>query len=238
MSKASEDRLRRLRQAAQLLHRPSGKRDPADVVQHLVGLQAQVPDAAALGLRARTRGLTSAAVDRARFKDRSIVWTWAMRGTLHIVAAEDLRWLHPLTVEASIPRSHRRLVQEGVPASKHEAAVSEIRRILKRSAPLTRPQLAERLRRKRIRTEGQAIAHLVWLAAAKGVCCYGPEIDEEPAFVLLDEWVGARRPLDRDAALAELAVRYLRSHGPATVADLAGWSGIKASDANHAWQAI
>ncbi|MGH2663587.1 MAG: winged helix DNA-binding domain-containing protein [Actinomycetota bacterium] len=116
--------------------------------------------------------------------------------------------------------------------------MAEIRRILKRDAPLTRPQLAERLRRKGIRTDGQAIAHLVWLAAAEGVCCYGPEIDGEPAFVLLDEWVGARRPLDRDAALAELAVRYLRSHGPATVADLAGWSGIKASDANHAWQAI
>ncbi|MGH2663588.1 MAG: DNA glycosylase AlkZ-like family protein [Actinomycetota bacterium] len=103
MPKGSDDRLRRLRQAAQLLHRPSGKRDPADVVRHLVSVQTQIPDAAALGLRARTRGLTAAAVDRARFEDRSIVWTWAMRRTLHFVAAEDLRWLHPLVVEASDP---------------------------------------------------------------------------------------------------------------------------------------
>jgi hypothetical protein len=208
------------------------------VVRHLVGVQAQVPDAAALGLRARTRGLTAAAVDRARFEDRSIVWTWAMRGTLHFVGAEDLQWLHPLIVEAQVPRSHRRLVQEGVPASKHEAAIEEIRRILKRSAPLTRRELAARLRHKRIRMEGQAIAHLVWLAAAEGVCCYGLEVDGEPAFVLLEDWVGPQRALDRDAALSELAVRYLRSHGPATVADLAAWSGIKAADAKRAWHAI
>ena len=238
MSKASDDRLRRLRQAAQLLHRPRGKNDPVDVVRHLVGMQAQVPSSTALGIRARTKGLVIGDVDRARFEERSIVWTWAMRGTLHFVAAEDLGWLHPLVVESSIPRAHRRLVQEGVSASKHEDAVAEIRRILRRSAPMTRPQLAERLERKGIRTKGQAIAHLVWLAAAEGVCCYGPEVNGEPAFVLMDGWVGPRKPVDRDTALKELAVRYLRSHGPATVADLVAWSGIKVDDAKRAWAAI
>ena len=238
MSKASDARLRRLRQAAQLLHRPRGKNDPVDVVRHLVGMQAQVPSSTALGIRARTKGLVKADVDRARFEDRSIVWTWAMRGTLHFVVAEDLPWLHPLVVESSIPNAHRRLVQEGVPAGKHEEAVKEIRRILKRSAPLTRPQLAERLRRKEFRTAGQAIAHLVWLAAAEGVCCYGPELDGEPAFVLMDEWVGPRKPVDREAALKELALRYMRSHGPATVEDLVAWSGIKMGDARRAWAAI
>lgn len=166
------------------------------------------------------------------------MWTWTMRGTLHFVAAEDLAWLHPLTVESSVTRAHRRLVQEGVPASKHEEAVKEIRRILKRSAPLTRPQLAERLRSKGFRTEGQAIAHVVWLAAAEGVCCYGPEVDGEAAFVPLDDWIGPRKLVGRDAALKELAIRYLRSHGPATVTDLGAWSGIKVGDAKRAWAAL
>src|SRR5207253_4388703 len=65
----------------------------AGLVRALCGVQAQDPTAAALAVRARTLGLRAAEIERARAGERSIVRTWVMRGTLHLVAAEDVRWL-------------------------------------------------------------------------------------------------------------------------------------------------
>src|SRR5207247_632445 len=73
---------------------------------------------------------------------------------------------------------------------------------------------------------GQAAAHLVAFAALRGLVCRGPDrAGDEPTYVLLDDWVGAQPRREPDAALAELAHRYVAGHGPATVADLAAWSG-------------
>ncbi len=233
----SDDRVRRMRTSAQLLDRPA-RRSVVEVVKHLTGVQAQVLSAAGLALRARTTALTPKRVDRARRRDRSIVLTWAMRGTLHLIAAEDYAWLVPLTTEPSLANAHRRLTQEGVLAAQAARAMPLISRMLGREGPLTRVEIAERLRRKGIPVAGQAIAHLVWLAAAQGAICYGPDRDRERCFVLVEDWVRNSKPREREAALAELAVRYLRSHGPAGPADLASWSGIRAGDANRAWKSI
>jgi len=211
----------------------------ADLVSHLAGVQAQVLPAASLALRARSAGLTAAAVDRARTRDRSIVLCWAMRGTLHLLAAEDHAWLVPLVIERRIANAHRRLRQEGVRGSKPAKGVRSIERTLAREGPLLRWEIAERLRRQGIRTEGQAIAHLVWLAAAEGVICYGPDRDGERCFVLVRDWL--ERPVtkvDPDGAVNELAVRYLHAHAPAEPADLAAWSGIAQADARRAWRGL
>jgi hypothetical protein len=110
--------------------------------------------------------------------------------------------------------------------------------MLEREGPLIRSEIAERLRRQGIRTEGQAIAHLVWLAAAQGVICYGPDRDGELCLVLVRDWLGDQKPMERESGLAELAVRYLTAHAPATPADMAFWSGLRLTDAKHAWTAI
>ena len=233
----SDDRVRRLRTAAQLLHRPK-RRSVVEVVRHLTGVQAQVLSAAALALRARTQGLKAKSVDRARLRERSIVLTWAMRGTLHLIAADDYSWLVALTTEPSLANAHRRLKQEGMPDGQIAEALPLISQMLGREGPLTRTEIADRLQRKGIRTAGQAIAHLVWLAAAKGTICYGPDRDGEKCFVLVEDWLRKSKMRDREAALAELAVRYLKAHGPASPADLAFWSGIRIGDAKKAWQSI
>src|SRR5207244_11621557 len=228
------DQGRRRRVAAQLLHRPR-RRSAVDVVRHLAGVQAQVRSAAGLALRARTEGLTAERVNRARVRDRSILLTWAMRGTLHLIAAEDHGWLVPLVIEPRVANARRRVKQEGVPGDQAVRAVRLIERMLQRDGPLTRAEIAERLRRHRIRTEGQAIAHLVWLAAAEGVMCYGPDRGSTRCFVLVRDWAGQDRtePMEPAAALAELAVRYLRAHGPAEPADLASGSGVRLGDARR-----
>ena len=87
--------LRARRAAAQLLHRPPGA-DPAAVAGALLAVQAQDLRAARLALRARAASLTAADVDRA-LEERTIVVTWLMRGTLHLVRAEDEGWLRMLT---------------------------------------------------------------------------------------------------------------------------------------------
>jgi hypothetical protein len=238
-STLTDEQMRRARIAAQLLHRP-GRRTVVDLVSHLTGVQAQVLPAASLALRARRSGLTAAAVDRARTRDRSIVLCWAMRGTLHLLAAEDHAWLVPLVIERRIANAHRRLRQEGVTGSQPEKAVRSIERMLGRGGPLLRWEIAERLRSQGIRTEGQAIAHLVWLAAAEGTICYGPDRGGERCFVLVRDWLGrpVTKKVDREAVLEELAVRYLRAHAPAEPADLATWSGIAPGEARRAWSGI
>jgi len=229
----SDDAVRRLRTAAQLLDRPA-RRSVLELVKHLAGVQAQVLSAAGLALRARSQGLTAERIDRARLRDRSILLTWAMRGTLHLIAAEDYAWVVTLTTEPRVSNAYRRLKQEGVTASMAARALPAISHMLGREGPLTRAEIAERLERKGIRTAGQAIAHLVWLAAAEGVICFGPE----ERFVLVADWLPKSKPRQHDEALAELAVRYLRSHGPATPADLVYWSGLRAGDASRAWKSI
>ena len=201
-------------------------------------MQAQVLSAAGLALRARTEGLTAGQVDRARLHDNSIVLTWAMRGTLHLVAAEDYGWLQPLVIEPRVANAHRRLKEEGVPPDQPAKAVRLIAGMLEREGPLTRAEIAERLHRHGIRTEGQAIAHLVWLAAAQGVICYGPDRDGRQCFVLVRGWIGEPKSMEREKALAELAVRYLTAHAPGLPSDLAFWSGIRLAHANWAWRAI
>lgn len=231
------DEVRRRRTASQHLHRPR-RLETADLVRHLVGVQAQVLAGAGLALRARSDGLTADLVDRARQHDRSIVQTWAMRGTLHLIAAEDYGWLVPLVVEPRLANAFRRLREEGVPAGQPERAVRLIGQMVGREGPLTRQEIAERLSRQGIHTEGQAIAHLVWLAAVRGVVCHGPDRGREPEFVLVRDWLGEPQTREREAALGHLAVRYLTCHGPAEPADLAFWSGIPLRDANRAWRAV
>lgn len=229
--------LRRMRLRAQLLHRPSG-RTPVDVVHHLVGLQAQAPLAAELGIRARSRRTTLDDVNRALVEDRSVVRTWAMRGTIHLVATEDLGWLVSLTVEPSIPHAHLRLGQEGVTAATALRALGLMEDMLAAEGPLTRPEIAERLRRRRVPTGGQAMWHLTWLAASRGTICFGPPRSGRPTFVLVRDWIGRPRRLDHDGALTELAARYLAAHGPSLPEDLAAWSGLRAAEVRRAWALV
>src|SRR4030088_329537 len=154
----SDQRLRRSRVPAQNLQE-AGRLSAVDLVRHLAGVQAQVLSAAGRALRARARDLDANQVGLARLSDRSIVLTWAMRGTLHLIAAEDFAWLVPLTTEPPIANAHRRLKQEGGPAAQVAKALPLISQVLKREGPLTRAEIDERLRSKGIRTEGQAIAH-------------------------------------------------------------------------------
>jgi hypothetical protein len=202
-----------------------------EVARRLLAIQAQDPRGARLTVRARSAGLSAADVDAA-LERRSLVVTWLNRGTLHLVRAEDYWWLHPLTTPQLQTGNARRLAQEGVPPQDAERAVAAVRAALAAEGPLTRARLRERVAAAGVRTEGQALVHVLLLASIRGLVVRGPVVGKEQAFVLARDWLGAPPPaVGREAALGELARRYLAGHAPAADHDLARWAGIGLRDA-------
>lgn len=211
----------------------------AGVTGRLLAVQAQDPLGARLAIRARSRGLAAADVDQALTQDRSHVVSWLCRGTLHLVAAEDYWWLHPLTTPQLRTGTARRLAQEGVPPGDAERGVAVIEASLAADGPLTRAQLGSRIARAGVRTQGQALVHLLAQATLRGLIVRGPVRADGQSFVLVRDWLGPPPPaLDRDVALGMLARRYLTGHGPASAADLAKWAGVTLGDARRGLTAI
>jgi len=209
------------------------------VVERLLAVQAQDPRGMVLAVRARSRGLTAAAVHAELTERRSLVVTWLNRGTLHLVRREDLPWLHALTAPRMRTNVARRLGQEGVPPQDAERGVDAVVRALAAEGPLRRAELRERVRAAGVRTEGQALIQVLALASLRGLILRGPVVGAEQAFVLVRDWLGGPlKPVDRDAALAELARRYLAGHGPATDRDLARWAGLPLRDARAGLTAV
>ena len=213
-------------------------RDPVAVTERLLAVQGQDPVGLRLAVRARSRGLAAADVDRALTEDRSLVIGWLNRGTLHLVRTEDYAWLHALTTPQLATGSARRLGQEGVSPAQAERGVRAIVRALDREGPLTRARLAERIAAADVPTQGQALVHVLALASVRGLTVRGPMQGREQAFVLTQAWLGAQPAVDRDRALAELARRFLVGHGPADDRDLAKWAGVPLRDARAGLRAI
>ena len=212
--------------------------DPVAVVERLLAVQGQDGRGLRLAIRARSAGLTSADVDQALSEDRSLLITWLNRGTLHLVCRDDYAWLHALTAPRLFAGNARRLTQEGVSPSLAERGVAVIERCLGEDGPLTRAQLGERIASAGVPTKGQALVHVLMLAGLRGLTVRGPVIGDEHAYVLVRDWLGESRPIDRDRSLAALARRYLAGHGPAGERDLAKWAGLPLRDARRALIAI
>ena len=199
----------------------------------MVGLQGQDLRANRLGVRVRTDGLTAADVDDA-VRKRLVVRTWAMRGTLHMIAAEDFWWINRLLGPYFAARGEPRRRQLGLGERTLERAAARLEDVLRE--PLTRREVVARLD---LDLTGQAPAHLLAWAANVGLVCRGPETaDDEPTYVLARDWLEERPPIQKEAALANLAERYLAGYGPATAEDLAAWSGLPVTQARAGLAAI
>jgi hypothetical protein len=211
---------------------------PVGVAERLLAIQAQDPRGARLAIRARTAGTAAADVDHALTEERSLVIDWLNRGTLHLVRREDHGWMHALIAPRLFTGNARRLQQEGVPPAAAERAVAAVEHALVSEGPLTRLQLRERVAAAGVRTEGQALVHILLLACLRGIAVRGPMIGRQHAYALVRDWLGPPDPPDRDRALAELARRYLAGHGPADDRDLARWAGLPLRDARAGLKSI
>ncbi|MGH2992884.1 MAG: winged helix DNA-binding domain-containing protein [Solirubrobacterales bacterium] len=229
-----------MRAAAQLLNRPGALRDPAEVVRRTAGIQAQDANAARLGIRARSARTTASDVERARAEERSIVRVWAMRGTLHLLATEDLGWQLPLFAEPELEWSRRRLSEAlGVDRGAQERAVRMIAGMLEAEGTVTRREVLDRLESAGVAFDRQTAGHhLPRLAVLEGVALLGPDRGRETTYVLARDWIEELRRAPRDSALAELARRYLAAFGPADERDMAAWAGLNLGDCRAGLAAI
>ncbi len=210
----------------------------AQVVADASGVQAQEKPSALLGIRVRSSGLKPADIESALYLDHTIVHTWAMRSTLHLVSAQDLAWMLPLLGPAFIRAGRRRNLELGLDDQALQVGTQVIQAELARKGPLTRHELRPALQAKGIPTEGQATIHLIANAALEGVICVGPDRGGKPTYTLLEGWAGPMQPKERSAALADLARRYLDAFAPAGVHDFAHWSGLSMQDAGQGWHGI
>jgi hypothetical protein len=220
---------------------PQETRRPASVEQVLTevcGVQAQELPAALMSVHARGLGLAATDIEQERMKVRTIVRTWCMRGTLHLVTAEDARWLVPLLGPVFIANDRRRMAQLGWDEERTSEGLRLVRDEMARLGGLTREEIIRLLKAKGLPNEGQAPVHLIARAASEGMLCQGPDLGKKPTYVPFAVRVGELCQIPHAAALAELAHRYLKAYAPASPADLASWSGLKMSEARQAWQAI
>jgi hypothetical protein len=205
----------------------------AEVVRWFGAMQAQDLASVQWSLGARLPGWTLADVDAA-FERREALRTWPMRGTIHLVPSEDASWMVRVLGERPLAGAAKRREYLGLSERDADRAVEVLGETLAGGGRLTRAQCIDALEAGGISGAGQRGYHLLWYASQRGVTCIAPNVDGEQTFVLLHEWAPAQRQLSRDEALALLAERYFRSHGPTTRQDFAGWAGITASDAKAA----
>src|SRR5579863_8218241 len=205
--------------------------DVALAVTRTAGIQAQVASAAELAMCTRVEGLSPRDVQAAIFQDHTLVKTWAMRGTLHLLSAREL----PLYVAARnwhLNASWSAYFAEfGLTTSaQQEAFLSAIPHVLEQG-PLTRQQLADAV----AKHTGMAQARDFILSeswgsplkpsAYRGELCFGPGQGKTVTFINPRVWIGEWQPIEPQLALRELARRYLQAYGPVTADDFRFWWG-------------
>ncbi len=213
-----------LRLAAQRL---VGERAPtaADAVRGLLAAQGQDLPGALTSVALRTPGRDRAEVSAA-LDSGEVVRSWPMRGTLHLVAAEDLPWMLDVLGTRALGGVAKRWEYLGLDEAQCERAREVVLGALARKDRWSRTELLSVIAESGVATTGQRGYHLLWYLSQTGTLCQGPtDGSRDQLFVGLDAWIPAPRRLDREEALAELALRYFGGHGPATVQDLCRWSG-------------
>ncbi len=216
--------------------------DMLAVVNQIGGLHAQVFSAAELQLWARMKNPSADAVQNGLWRDRTLVKTWAMRGTLHLLTASAF----PQVIAALSTLKHYRRASwqkyHGVTLDELEAIIESLRVTLTDDG-LTREQLAEaaatqtnlpKLRELLLSGWGSILKP----AAFQGHLCFGPNQGQNVTFVHPARWIGAWTQPDPQAALQEVTRHYLNVYGPATPDDFARWFGLESADAKRVFRSL
>jgi hypothetical protein len=216
---------------------PVGSADVAGTVRHLVAVQAQDFAQSLWAVGARSRGTKRSEV-LAALESGAVVRTLPMRGTLHLVAAEDLRWMLALTSERMLKSASTRFSVLGLDRATLDAAAEVARAALTGGRSLTRDEFMKLLESSGISTAGQRGYHIIFCLSQLVLVCWGPPRGTQQALVLVDEWIPRTAVRERADALSSFALRYFASHGPATERDFAWWTKLTLADARAAISAL
>lgn len=210
---------------------------PAEVVRHLGAVQAQDYPGTLWALGLRLPGTQQADIERA-VASGSVVRTWPQRGTLHFVAPEEVRWRLSLTTPRILRQAVSRHQSVGLDDATFERARELFERALEGGKQLTRQEMMDLLANAGISTSEQRGYHILWYWSQRALLVFGAPKGKQQTFALLDDVIPETPEITREEALARLAKSYLTSHGPATVADLAYWSGMTQTDVNIGLEAV
>ncbi|WP_181150476.1 winged helix DNA-binding domain-containing protein [Arthrobacter sp. MYb224] len=213
------------RMASQLLLEPA--ESILSAAGHMLAVQSQDFTAGRYALAQRAGiGVTRAQVDEL-FSSGKLVRSWTMRGTLHICLPQDLKWLMESTKERTLRANAPRLRELEIDANAIEQAAGLVASYLADHGRASRDALFAELNSHGMPTAGQRGIHLLMVLVQHGLICLGPiPADAKLAaqdFVLLERWVTEHQ--EPENPLHELLLRYLGSHGPATLRDAAWYTG-------------
>jgi hypothetical protein len=206
---------------------------PASVVEWFGAMQAQDLASAMWSLGLRVAGADISTVTAA-IESGQILRTWPMRGTVHFVPPADARWMLALMGAKPLAGAARRRAFLGLSEADAELACDVLGEALSGGRVLTRAECVAAMAAAGIAGAGNYAYHLLWFASQRGITCIGPNRGTEQTFVLLDDWAPNPHQPDRAEALATMALRFFRSHGPATPADFTRWTGLSAADRKQA----
>ena len=201
----------------------------ARIVEWFGAMQAQDMASGLWSLGVRMPGSTAVDVTAA-LERREAIRTWPMRGTVHLVPPADAHWMLELMGVRALAGAAKRRETIGLAEETAERGVEVLAAALAGGGRLTRAECLTALADGGVEVSGQMGYHLLWYASQRGVTCIAPHVGKEQTFVLLDEWVPRPHRPSRDEALATIALRFFRSHGPATRQDFVRWTGLTMTD--------
>jgi len=204
-------------------------KNPEEVVAWLGAVQSQDYAHSKWAVGTRLPQATDASVEQALIA-KKIVRTWALRGTLHLLAAEDVRWILALLGPVVLAKSVGQYKKFDLGDHNFPKISEAIIRVLEGGKQLTRDELFAALEQHGIATTNLRGSNILYRAALERTICLGSWMGKQPTYTLLDEWLPDFPIKPRELALAELAQRYFQSHGPATLQDFANWSGLNLGD--------
>ena len=218
----------------------SPKKDLVSVVGEICGVQAQLMSAAEMQVAVRVDCKVDD-VQTALWKDRAIVKTWLMRGTLHLVPSKDLPLFSAAMNAYGMRNTNAWLKWLQITEPELMDVIDAIGRALDGQA-LTREELIAKVGKGRSEKIQLAMRSgwggVLKPVARKGLLCFGPSRGQSVTFVRPEQWLGGWRDIDPDAALTEVARRYLRAYGPAIKSDFTRWWGTWPGVGTRAWAGL
>jgi len=229
------------------LFQKAAKQNLEDVVDDVCGLHAQASATPYLSLWNRVEGFEDSLLDKALYRDKTLVKVWCMRGTLHVIPSLDLP-IYNRALRTMWFEHHGRFMQAPDYPPKEERK--------KLIYPKIVQALAEKpLKRKELNAKVQALLKddskpyqrlfsgwggILKETAYEGLTVHAEPCEREACFARVDNWLPKIRldNVSEEEAQEKLLIKYLIGYGPATAQDFCLWSGLIAGDARKAIEKV
>lgn len=207
--------------------------NPSEVVEWMGAVQAQDYFGSLWAVGLRCKNVCESDIEQT-IAAKKIIRSWPMRGTLHFVAHQTLRWMLKYLTPRVVTRVASVYKQAELDGKVFKKSAKLLTKALQSQKQLTRGALYEILEKGGIATGNYRGLHILGYLAQEGLICLATRLGKQPSFALLDEWVEPAPMIGKEEAFSKLCAIYFRSHGPALTEDFMWWSGLTKKEAEIA----